>query len=353
MSIPQSIKNKIWVKNWSGNWSFLFASLYGDIYTKGLEDFAGMHIKDFVLIFENGVSSNFYNSKEIETICGVFANIIERDDKVINKWARFVIQQSGEILKFTARFTESEKVTEDEYGRLCGLCASFTPQNFAIKKVIDYLPVELFEKCLPIFSEARKATEPIYNEIDRVLKLTLRQYLGNVLSENELDVITKSEFDIYLKTKKLPDRKLLKVRYGGVGIVYDKVGLPIMVENEDFSLLMEQVSKSLDVSELKGQIAYKGMAKGKVKIVLDLSKVATFEEGDILVTGMTRPEFLPLMKKAGGFVTDAGGMLSHAAIVARELKKPCVVGTNIATKVLKDGDIVEINTNTGVVKIIK
>lgn len=59
------------------------------------------------------------------------------------------------------------------------------------------------------------------------------------------------------------------------------------------------------------------------------------------------------MKKAAGFVTDAGGILSHAAIVARELKKPCVIGTQRATKILKDGDIIELDANKGIVKKIE
>ena len=62
-------------------------------------------------------------------------------------------------------------------------------------------------------------------------------------------------------------------------------------------------------------------------MIFDPEKRSDFKEGDILVTGMTRPEFVPLMEKAAAFVTDAGGMLSHAAITAREMKKPCIVGT--------------------------
>ncbi|MDO8581302.1 MAG: PEP-utilizing enzyme, partial [bacterium] len=62
------------------------------------------------------------------------------------------------------------------------------------------------------------------------------------------------------------------------------------------------------------------------------------------------PEFLSLMVKAGAIVTDAGGILSHAAITARELKKPCVIGTKIATKVFKDGDRVEVDAERGIIK---
>jgi len=59
------------------------------------------------------------------------------------------------------------------------------------------------------------------------------------------------------------------------------------------------------------------------------------------------------MEKASAFVTDAGGMLSHAAIVARELKKPCVLATENATKIIKDGDEIEVDANMGIVRILK
>lgn len=72
----------------------------------------------------------------------------------------------------------------------------------------------------------------------------------------------------------------------------------------------------------------------------------------VLVTSMTRPEFLPLMKQAAAVVTDEGGITCHAAIVSRELKIPCVIGTKVATQVLKDGDRVEVDADRGVVRKI-
>ena len=68
---------------------------------------------------------------------------------------------------------------------------------------------------------------------------------------------------------------------------------------------------------------------------------------------MTTPDYVSAMKLASAFVTDEGGLLCHASIIARELKKPCIIGTKIATKVLKDGDLVEVNANEGFVRIIK
>ena len=76
-------------------------------------------------------------------------------------------------------------------------------------------------------------------------------------------------------------------------------------------------------------------------------------EGDILVTGMTNPQIIPMLKKASAIVTDEGGIICHAAIISRELKKPCIVGTKNATQILKDGDLVEVDANNGIVRIIK
>jgi pyruvate,water dikinase len=68
---------------------------------------------------------------------------------------------------------------------------------------------------------------------------------------------------------------------------------------------------------------------------------------------MTDPSFILLMKNSSAIITDVGGITCHAAIVSRELKIPCVIGAKIATKVLKDGDIVEVNANEGTIKILK
>ena len=68
---------------------------------------------------------------------------------------------------------------------------------------------------------------------------------------------------------------------------------------------------------------------------------------------MTHPQMISGMIKASAFVTDEGGVTCHAAIVSREMNKPCIIGTKVATQVLKDGDVVEVDANNGVVKILK
>lgn len=106
-------------------------------------------------------------------------------------------------------------------------------------------------------------------------------------------------------------------------------------------------------NELHGSIANKGTITGNVKICKNLSHIHKIRPGDILVTSMTRPEYMVAIKKAAAIITDEGGITCHAAVISRELGIPCVIGTKIATKVLKDGDKVEVRANHGTVKILK
>ena len=104
---------------------------------------------------------------------------------------------------------------------------------------------------------------------------------------------------------------------------------------------------------VKGLPASPGMAAGKCHVITDPKDINEFQEGEVLVTTMTSPDWVPAMKKAIAIVTDAGGMTCHASIVSRELGIPCVVGTKSrsveATKVLKSGQDITIDAQNGVV----
>jgi pyruvate,water dikinase len=100
---------------------------------------------------------------------------------------------------------------------------------------------------------------------------------------------------------------------------------------------------------LKGAAASVGIAAGKAVVIHSPKEMDQIKEGDVLVTEMTTPDFVPAMKRSAGIVTDKGGRTCHAAIVSRELGIPCVVGTDTATKVLKDAGVVTVDGKSGVV----
>jgi pyruvate, water dikinase len=100
---------------------------------------------------------------------------------------------------------------------------------------------------------------------------------------------------------------------------------------------------------VRGLGAAPGQASGPVRVFSSLADASRLEEGDVLVTHMTAPDWVPLMRRAAAIVTDSGGMTCHAAIVSRELGLPCVVGTGDATSKLRDGEVVTVDAGRGIV----
>ncbi len=107
------------------------------------------------------------------------------------------------------------------------------------------------------------------------------------------------------------------------------------------------------IEELKGQCANRGYVKGTAKIITNVNEFGKFNKGDVLVANTATPNYMPIMAKAAAFLTDEGGITSHAAIVSRELNKPCMIGLKDATKNIRDGDLVEIYADKGIVKVIR
>jgi len=106
----------------------------------------------------------------------------------------------------------------------------------------------------------------------------------------------------------------------------------------------------LDV--LTGDPGSSGIVTGTARIIVKLSDAGRLGPGEILVTPTTSPPWTPLFATAGGVVTDTGGPLSHCAIVAREYGIPAVVGAATASTSIKDGQTIEVNGDTGEVRVL-
>jgi phosphohistidine swiveling domain-containing protein len=175
------------------------------------------------------------------------------------------------------------------------------------------------------------------------------------LSREEILQLEYRELLETLKDGKLTiDKSAIKERQTGfiTGIINEK---PITITGEIVNKLFIHFTdvKIENVSEIKGSVASPGLVKGKAKVIHKISELNKLEKGDILITSMTTPDFIVGMKKASAIITDEGGLSCHAAIVSRELHIPCVIGTKIATKIINDGDLVEVDANKGIIKILE
>ena len=106
--------------------------------------------------------------------------------------------------------------------------------------------------------------------------------------------------------------------------------------------------------ELAGQTAWPGIHRGRARVILSPDAVGqTIEEGEVLVSIQSSPALMPLLKRCGAIITDEGGVACHAAIIARELRKPTLIGTQKATSMIQTGDLVEVDTFAQVIRLLE
>lgn len=216
----------------------------------------------------------------------------------------------------------------------------------AIAQLFWLLEELLFMKShrMDAFFISYEAVQPLLKQIARTHYISLQQvyflyfdWLAGMIKKNKIDVdyinkIARYSVDYY-------DGESFHVLTGEAA-------------RKITDLIKAQLPAPEIKNELQGECAFRGLARGRVKIVNRADEMNKFVDGDILVSNVTDPTLLPIMKRAAAFVTNMGGLTCHAAIVARELKKPCIVGTKIATHVFKDGDMVEVDAEKGIVRKI-
>ncbi len=199
----------------------------------------------------------------------------------------------------------------------------------------------------------------IYYRTQRTDIMSKSSFLAASILKQEAES-KKLTYDQFLRclpeeilNNKIPSIEVLNERIKNCAVLLDE-GKTRAASGSEFDQLMKFFDETIEaVSEFKGNVACKGIVKGIARIIKTNEDFSRVMDGDILVASMTTPNMVPIMKKASAFVTDEGGVTCHAAIISREMNKPCIIGTKIATKALKDGDMVEVDANTGVVKILK
>jgi len=199
------------------------------------------------------------------------------------------------------------------------------------RKQINLMGIHLMHYIL--FSIEQKTAIPY-----KYLKSLTHDEISNVLK----GLISKEQL-----RKRYEEGILLSTMGGHTKLIGGKEGKSI---HDELELSIKGSGKETIIT---GKSACQGYAKGIARIILKLDDFSRFNEGEILVTGMTRPEYVPLMKKAAAIVTNEGGITCHAAIISRELGKPCIIGTQRATSLIKDGDLIEVRANHGTVRILK
>lgn len=258
-----------------------------------------------------------------------------------------------EIVKELKKYLSDKKLLNDEYEKLVNY---HLDQEKAIEKILKKYKL----KENPLYFFARLT---IWREKRKQINLMGIHLLFYILAALECQTGIAQKYLSYLLPIEIEslfrgaiDSRTLHRRYNqGIMIINRDDNCKIISGDEAVSLkteLDDAVDRRGQEKIIVGQVASQGYARGKARIVLKRENFSEFKEGEILITSMTTPEYAPLMKKAAAVVTDQGGITCHAAIISRELGLPCIIGTQVATKKIKTGDLVEVRANHGTVRII-
>jgi len=188
---------------------------------------------------------------------------------------------------------------------------------------------------------------PFIKELQRRFKLTFLQV--HYMTFTEWENVLKNENISSKFIKELDQRYKFSVWYGGGGQEKFLVGKKAndFVKKEIGVIAKSPIKK---ITSLHGSVAQAGdTVIGQAKVILNSRDIFKVNKNDILIAPMTNQDYFIGMQKAKAIVTDAGGIVCHAAILARELKIPCIVGTKYATKIFKTGDLIEVNTKEGII----
>lgn len=346
------LEKRDFIKHWAGKWSLLSCSYFGQYYTKDAKEVAGTSLKVSVIIIKKQYSTCYFDKHELLLFGESLATAAKKNKRKISSWCNNLKKETDNILSLMKNLSKKQ-VTKSDFAKFEMALKRYTCVHMAVKKIVDYLAEDLLKDQLPLLEEARIYSEPVYTETEIFTEIVADQIAKkNKYTKAQILCLTQHEIHEYFSTGLLPSKNILDKRDSGSALLFVD-GKYSIVLGDGAKRIERIVTKVAATDIIKGKTAYKGHVIGTVRIILDPLKKNIFNKGDVLVTGMTRPEYMPYMAKASAIITDAGGILCHAAITARELKIPAIVGTEIATKALKDGDKVEVDATSGTVKIIK
>jgi len=323
-------------------------------YTKFFDKQIGLNFKNFLLIYKKGRVYSYRNAKEYNSFLGFLKNKRANFLVILSK-----LNRQNEKLKVFLKIKNLDSFTDL---KLLNLFKNF------LEIYLNYFPLFTIPKYYGmVFQES---------DLSREIKNKLKKLRGTAYYEQIQDQFLPALFKEIAKRKDIKSELLFfafpneildllsskKIQLNNLILKKRKERCFILVKNSKIKTFVgkkaeiqekrEIEEKSKKMSVISGYVAYPGKIKGQVKTIFSLDDLKGVR-GKVIVTSMTSVRFFPFLSKAKAIITDEGGIACHAAIISREMKTPCIIGTKIATQVLKDGDLVEVDADKGIVKKIK
>ena len=307
-----------------------------------LRKWIGWGFERHYFVNEGGLITLFYDKENYDRFEDILAERLA-DKEFFNRLVRDFIEQVNlgrELIK--------KELGKQEVIALYKIMVKCWPGTTIFDEISNYVEMvggdeEIINRILELrrdHGEFLYEVEPIISEAISLLYPELEGFEEVILIQE----ISRESFPTQQELEKRRKNYILYEHF----LETDKSFSELVQEHE-----LEVVWKGLNLdNEVRGDVAMRGKARGKVKIILKYEDIYDVDPGDILVASMTTPDHITAMEKADAFVTDEGGIACHAAIIAREFRKPCIVGTGNATKVFKNNDLVFVDADEGIVKKI-
>lgn len=347
--------------------SFLASSVLISGYTKELREAIGFSFKNVCYLSDGRLSDSLRTENELKQYSLVVKKIIINQPqqclKLLNQGLN-INQQAIKLIKKERDYQSySDKRLDEELNKLINIYIKLfvfaTIIPFEMSAIFNHLKSKgkindklgLEKKINKLRQESYYANYEelvmgrLFKEIAKRRKIKNYRILFNLKPE-EISALILRQTDIVqndLKTSQ-PYINLITPK-----LSFTKSG-ELIYKKYCRLLLPKTISQS---KSLTGSSAYPGKVRGIVRILINRADLAKFKKAEILVTINSNPEYISAIKKSKAIVSDEGGLACHASIISRELKIPCIAGTKHATQILKTGDFIEVDANTGIINILK
>lgn len=334
-----------------------------EAYTKGTKETLGWDDKEFLYVLKEKVFISYRSKKNDQEMYAFFKEKVK--DKKFLQELKAKTEQARSIYKEeTEKIREGCCKKEQSWEQLSSLYKRAYNAEYQLLSIMNF--TLYFEQAGHVPEEAKTMFEEIakirnnmaailyafyhddygglFRKIQEKVKLP-KELVGFMLPEEIGESLKRQKATV--TQNELNERRKLSV------LVVENKEARYLVGKEAEKIYEELQSETKEQTEIKGQTAYSGKVQGtvcKVETHADLKKI---KKGVILVTPMTSVTYIPYVEKVAGIVTDEGGIICHAASIAREMKIPTIIGTKTASKILKDGDLIEVDAQKGIVRKIQ
>ncbi|MDD2807707.1 MAG: PEP-utilizing enzyme [Patescibacteria group bacterium] len=322
-------------------------------YLKNYQKNIGKNLENFLLVCQCGM----VNSWRLEDEYKAFLNYLKT--KKLGEFEKILdrLDVQNEKMKKFLSYKTLDNFNDNQLVRIFINFVDVYQNYFALFTLPKYFGMVLDESKLPNKLKAKINKTRGVADYEKIQKVFLPLFFSTIekrknIKSSLLFYALPEEIVRFLRSGQGIKNDILKNRKKTVLFLTLKRKTKILTGKKANRFLGNLKSKNIESNFIKGSIANKGVVTGRVKVVKKESDLGNLRN-KIVVTPMTAIKFVPALRGIKAIVTDEGGIACHAAIISRELNIPCIIGTKVATTIFKDGDLVEVDANKGIVRRLK